>query len=165
MSWSGLANNQTISFTNLKDAVDTGVFLSKTTQITSNEQITKNDALTYAWINTLYTPYANKSSNQLVVKSDLKKQCWCWKVQNDDSVTRTISYTECATGNAATIPVFCFGDFLRICSPTIPTINTFFYTITICGSGGNAINCYVEDPDCTGCNDCGSPCGNEPFNL
>lgn len=72
MSWAGLANNQTVSFANLKNAVDTGVFLSKTTQSTSNEQITKADADTYVYIDTTYSPYSSKSSNQLVVKSNLR---------------------------------------------------------------------------------------------
>jgi hypothetical protein len=71
MPWNDLANNQTISFTNLKDAVDTGVFASKTTVPVSNEQITKTDANTYVWIDTLFGPYASKASNQLVVKSNL----------------------------------------------------------------------------------------------
>lgn len=162
MSWAGLANNQTISFANLKDAIDTGVFLSKQTQSTSLEQITKTDALNYAWINTSYTPYANKASNQLVVKTDLIKQCWCWIVQNDDSVTRTITWTPCGSTTPITTPVYCCGDFLRLCANAIPTIDTFFASIYICGSGGNATTCY-SDSDCTGCSDCGSPCGNEPF--
>jgi hypothetical protein len=71
MSWASLANNQTISFTNLKDAVDTGVFSPKTTVPVSNEQITKAEANTYVWIDTLFGPYASKASNQLVVKSNL----------------------------------------------------------------------------------------------
>lgn len=72
MSWAGIANNQCVSFANLKDAVDTGVFISKTTQSTSLEQITKDDANNYVYIDTSYAPYAAKTSNQLVVKSDLR---------------------------------------------------------------------------------------------
>lgn len=72
MPWNDLANNQTISFTNLKDAVDTGVFAQKTTVPVSNEQITKSEADSYVWINTLFGPYASKASNQLVVKSNLE---------------------------------------------------------------------------------------------
>jgi hypothetical protein len=71
MPWNDLANNQTISFTNLKDAVDTGVLSPKTTVPVSNEQITKAEANTYVWIDTLFGPYASKASNQLVVKSNL----------------------------------------------------------------------------------------------
>jgi len=72
MPWNDLANNQTISFTNLKDAVDTGVFSQKTIVPVSNEQITKAEADSYVWINTLFGPYASKASNQLVVKSNLE---------------------------------------------------------------------------------------------
>lgn len=72
MAWNDVASNQTVSFANLKNAVDTDIFISKTTQSTSNEQITKADANTYAYIDTSYAPYASKSSNQLVVKSDLR---------------------------------------------------------------------------------------------
>jgi hypothetical protein len=72
MPWNDLANNQTISFTNLKDAVDTGVFAQKTAVPVSNEQITKSEADTYVWINTLFGPFASKTSNQLVVKSNLE---------------------------------------------------------------------------------------------
>jgi hypothetical protein len=72
MSWAGLASNETISFTNLQDGVNTGQFGSTGTSIpVSNEQITKGDVPTYVNIYTGYTPYAAKASNQLVVKSDL----------------------------------------------------------------------------------------------
>lgn len=72
MSWASLANNQTVSFNNLQNAVDTGVFSQKTAIPVSNEQITKADANTYVNINTSFAPYAAKSSNQLVVKSNLQ---------------------------------------------------------------------------------------------
>ena len=71
MSWAGLATNQTVSFNNLQNAVTTGYFYALTTIPTSLEQITKSDASTYVSIDTAYAPYAAKSSNQLVVKSDL----------------------------------------------------------------------------------------------
>jgi hypothetical protein len=72
MSWAGIANNQCISFNNLQDAVNTGVFILKATIPVSLEQITKTDANTYVYIDTTYGPYAAKASNQLVVKSDLR---------------------------------------------------------------------------------------------
>lgn len=72
MAWNDLANNQTISFTNLKDGVNTGVLSQKAAIPTSNEQITKADANTYVNIDTSFAPYASKASNQLVVKSNLK---------------------------------------------------------------------------------------------
>ena len=72
MSWASLASNQTVSFNNLQNAVNNGVFTAKTSIPASNEQITKTDANTYVNINTSYSPYAAKASNQLVVKSDLQ---------------------------------------------------------------------------------------------
>lgn len=80
MPWNDLANNQTISFTNLKDAVDNKIFRSKTTIPTGNEQITKSDADTYVYLNTGYSPFSSKSSNQLVVKSNLQSD-------SDNSIT------------------------------------------------------------------------------
>lgn len=71
MSWASIANNQTVSFNNLQDAVNNSVFTQKTVIPASNEQITKADANTYVYIDTSYGPYAGKSSNQLVVKSNL----------------------------------------------------------------------------------------------
>jgi hypothetical protein len=71
MPWNDLANNQTISYTNLKDAVDTGVLSQKFPIPISNEQVNKALANAYVNIDTSYPPYAAKASNQLVVKSDL----------------------------------------------------------------------------------------------
>lgn len=71
MSWAGIANNQTISFNNLKNAVDTSVLVAKTTIPTSDEQITKTDADTYVYINTSSPSYSAKASNQLVIKGDM----------------------------------------------------------------------------------------------
>jgi len=74
MSWAGLANNQTVSFSNLQNAINTNVFQAKTPipSPSSTEQITKSQANTYANITTTYAPYAAKTASQLVVKSDLK---------------------------------------------------------------------------------------------
>jgi hypothetical protein len=71
MSWAGLATNQTVSFNNLQNAVSNNIFVAKTAIPSSNEQITKADANTYVNINTSFASYAAKSSNQLVVKSNL----------------------------------------------------------------------------------------------
>lgn len=72
MSWAGISSNQCVSFNNLQDAVNTGVFTLKNSIPASSEQITKADADYYVNINTSYGPYASKASNQLVVKSDLQ---------------------------------------------------------------------------------------------
>jgi hypothetical protein len=71
MPWSSLANNQMVTFNNLQDAVNTGVFTAKTSIPVSNECITKTDANTYVNIDTSNGGYASKSSNQLVAKQDL----------------------------------------------------------------------------------------------
>lgn len=162
MAWADRANNQTVSFTDLKDAVDTGVILGKTTITPSNEQVTKSDVDTYTWANTLFPAFANKANNQLVVKSNIQKGCWCWRVQNDDTVNRTVTFTPCNSSTPVTTTVFANGDFIRVCSNVIPTIDTFFALIDICGTSGTATRCNSED-DCTGCGDCGSPCGGDPY--
>jgi hypothetical protein len=72
MPWGSLANNQAVSFNNLQDAVNTGVFVQRQTIPASNECITKNDADLYVNIDTSYASYAAKASNQLVVKQDLQ---------------------------------------------------------------------------------------------
>jgi hypothetical protein len=71
MSWAGIASNQGVSLNNLQDAVDTSVFTLKNTIPAGTKQITKSEAAYYVNINTGYAPYAAKTSNQLVVKSNL----------------------------------------------------------------------------------------------
>jgi len=72
MSWNGLANNQTVSQSNLKDAVDTGVFAAGASgSVTGNRELTKQEAMNRAKVDGSYAPLAAKSSNQLVVKGDL----------------------------------------------------------------------------------------------
>ena len=71
MSWAGIAANQGVSLNNLQNAVDTSVFTLKNTIPAGTKQITKTEAAYYVNINTGYAPYAAKTSNQLVVKSNL----------------------------------------------------------------------------------------------
>lgn len=71
MSWAGTAANETVSFTDLLDAVTTGYFDALATITPSLEQINKSDASSLVSINTAYAPFAAKTSLQLVVKSDL----------------------------------------------------------------------------------------------
>jgi hypothetical protein len=70
-TWAATANNETVSFNNLQDGVNTGQLSQKAPIPVSNEQITKAEANTYVNINTAFAPYAAKASNQLVVKSNL----------------------------------------------------------------------------------------------
>jgi hypothetical protein len=71
MSWAGISSNQTVSFANLLDAVNNGLFVPKTAITSSSEQITKADANTYVNIDTANAGYSAKTSGQLVVKSNL----------------------------------------------------------------------------------------------
>lgn len=71
MSWSSISNNQTITFNNLIDGVNSGALVSKTSIPSSQECITKSQANEYINLDVNYTPYANKTLNQLVVKGDL----------------------------------------------------------------------------------------------
>jgi hypothetical protein len=67
MSWAALASNQCVSCNNLQDAVDTSVFTLKSTIPSSTKEITRSEAESYVYI----TPITSKTTNQLVVKSDL----------------------------------------------------------------------------------------------
>lgn len=67
MSWAGISSNQTVSRNNLQNAVNTGVFVLKNSIPATNECITKTEAEDYVYIN----PIPSKTSNQLVVKSNL----------------------------------------------------------------------------------------------
>lgn len=71
MGWNDIANNQAVTSSNLQNAVDIGKFTALTTFASSNNLITKAEAV--AWVNcwTGYSPLAAKANNQLVVKSDL----------------------------------------------------------------------------------------------
>lgn len=71
MSWAGIAANQTVTFNNLQDAVNTGVFTLKNGIPVSQECITKTDANYFVNINTSIGSYASKSAGQLVYKADL----------------------------------------------------------------------------------------------
>lgn len=71
MAYSDVANNQTVSLNNLKDAVASMIFLQLNTIPAGTKQITKAEAAYYVNCSTSYAPYAAKSSGQLVVKSDL----------------------------------------------------------------------------------------------
>lgn len=72
MSWSNLLSNQGVTFNNLQDAVNNGVFTAKTSIPSSQKLINKSEANTYVYIDTSYPPYLAKSSGELVVKGDLQ---------------------------------------------------------------------------------------------
>ena len=72
MAYSDLELNQTVSFNNLQSGVTQGYFVAITTIPVSAKQITKTEADTYVNINTTLPSYADKASNQLVVRSNLQ---------------------------------------------------------------------------------------------
>lgn len=74
MSWNTLLPNQCISFNNLQDACNIGLFLFSQPIPVSTEQITKQNFEDYILVPTSvsqYPPFVNKSQNQLVVKEDI----------------------------------------------------------------------------------------------
>lgn len=112
MSWAGLASNQTVSWDNLKDAVDTGVFYGAQAAVPpGSKQVTRAEAEYYAIINSV----TSKSTNQLVVKSDLvaKTGVYKWNISdNGDTNTNacslildvgTIAWTNTATPTTGTV--------------------------------------------------------------
>jgi photosystem II stability/assembly factor-like uncharacterized protein len=74
MPWNDLANNQTISISNLIDGINIGLLSRKAVSIPGDtKQITKADANDYLNLDNSnpFTPFALKTFNQLVVKSDI----------------------------------------------------------------------------------------------
>ena len=97
MPWNTLANNQIVSFNNLRDAVATGQFTALANIPISDEEITKTDASTYVNCWTGYSLFANKASNQLIAKRDL--------VTTSTTTTTTsaaVSYIYAGTANTYT---------------------------------------------------------------
>lgn len=70
MSWTSLLNNQTVSFANAQDAVNNGIFTAKN-NLPGTSQLMSKNAVDYFLNITATSTYNAKSSNQLVVKSDL----------------------------------------------------------------------------------------------
>lgn len=112
MSWAGIASNQCISFDNLKDAVATGVFMAAEAAVPpGSKQITKAEAQQYVVINAV----TSKSTNQLVVKSDLtaKTGVYKWNISDNGSTSvdacslyldvTTIAWTNTASPTTGTV--------------------------------------------------------------
>ena len=112
MSWAGIANNQCISWDNLKNAVDTGVFLGAEAAVPpGSKQITRAEAEQYAVIN----PVTSKTNNQLVVKSNLtaKTGVYKWNISSNGTTSTgacalifdstTIAWTNVATPTTGTV--------------------------------------------------------------
>ena len=77
MGWNTLLPNQCISFNNLQDGCNLGLFLYTQPIPVSTQQITKQDFEEYILVPasvTNYPPFANKPQNQLVVKDFFLKK-------------------------------------------------------------------------------------------
>lgn len=112
MSWAGLASNQCITYNNLKDAVDTGVFEKAEAAVPPGSQIiTRAVAEQYVVIN----PITSKASNQLPVKSDLTALTgvYKWNISDNGDISteacnlfldpNTIAWTNVATPVVGTV--------------------------------------------------------------
>ena len=73
MSFTGLAYNQAVSYGNLQDAVNNGIFtLIATIPSPTNRESTKSVvAASVSGFNPNYPPYAVKASNAIIVKQDI----------------------------------------------------------------------------------------------
>ena len=100
MSWATVANNQTVSFSNLADAVANGYFVQKAAIPDSNEQITKADADAKVYLDTSYAPFANKASNQLVVRSNLRPISYAYTIYYEEACYYDGFYIEGGAANA-----------------------------------------------------------------
>lgn len=163
MSWAGIANNQCISFNNLQDAVNTSVFILKNAIPVSLEQITKADADYHVYIDTAYGPYASKTSNQLVVKSNLQPAttttttttapCECWSLTNNDSIDISISYYDCTNTLSCAVCPVSTTIFLCVAPGQGGNITVSYGT----GCGGGATPSYTWTAlgtNCTTAGDC-----------
>ena len=110
MSWASISSNQTISFTNLKDACTTGVFTELVTITASSEQVTKTDVEYY----TDAIVAGGVASNQLPVKSELTSQSY----QIDLSCDGTTNALACALSFTCTAYV----------KTQYPVFGTVFYS-------------------------------------
>lgn len=100
MAWNNLASNQTISFSNLQDAINNGYFIQKASFSSTNEQITKADADAKVYLDTTYAPFANKASNQLVVKSNLRPISYAYTIYYEEACYYDGFYIEGGAANA-----------------------------------------------------------------
>lgn len=124
MSWAGLANNQTVSFNNLQDAVNTGQFTALASIPISDEQITKTDASNLVNVYTGYAPFANKASNQLVVKDNLITTSTTTTTTTAAPLLRTFRVLNNDTANTIELDVQI--NSVQEISPTVIPANTAF---------------------------------------
>lgn len=134
MGWNTLLPNQCISFNNLQDACNLGLFVYSQPIPVSTEQITKQNFEDYIILPTSvsqYPPFVNKSQNQLVVKDNIALYGGATLVPNYGISFTGISYYDFSTQ----IPVGIWS------LPASSTQNTeYYYSFGV--SGFNLL--YVE---------------------
>ncbi|MEY2647022.1 MAG: hypothetical protein RL158_998 [Bacteroidota bacterium] len=114
MSWAGLASNQCITYNNLKDAVDTGVFEKAEAAVPPGSLIiTRAVAEQYVVIN----PITSKAMNQLPVKSDLTPSTGAFKFNISDN----------GTNSAGACALFLDPATIAWCNTATPVNGTVFY--------------------------------------
>ena len=103
MSWASLADNQTISYANLQNAVDTGVFTLTSPIYITSQQSTKDYISTHvSGFNPDYPPYASKLGNELLVKGDI------YNVGNVTLSPQYGMYFESIGGSGTGFPTFTY---------------------------------------------------------
>ena len=72
MAFTSLASNQAVSYTNLQDAVNNGIFTLVSAITSTGQESTKSYVGAHvSGFNANYPPYAIKASNQLIVQGDI----------------------------------------------------------------------------------------------
>jgi len=72
MSWAGITNSQTVSYNNLQDAVNNGIFTLASAIAPTQQQVTKKYFSDHiSGFDSSYPPFAIKTNDQLIVKSDV----------------------------------------------------------------------------------------------
>ena len=131
MGWNTLLPNQCISFNNLQDGCNLGLFLYTQPIPVSTQQITKQDFEDYILVPasvTNYPPFANKPQNQLVVKDNVALYGDATLVPNY-GISFTGVYLLPPTGVA-----IMFSIYLIIFSPPIILDSSSFTLSNIVGS-------------------------------
>jgi hypothetical protein len=72
MAFTSLASNQAVSYTNLQDAVNNGIFTLVSAITSTGQESTKSYVAAHvSGFNANYPPYVNKANNQLIVQRDI----------------------------------------------------------------------------------------------
>jgi hypothetical protein len=102
MSWASLAGNQCVSFTDLQDAVTTGVFTATGTAIpASNQLISKGQVSTYVFIDASNSGFSAKAATQLITRNDLQSAAntlQAYSLNNNDGSTGWATAAEALAG-------------------------------------------------------------------